>query len=624
MFDLEYQLKMLPKSPGVYIMKNSLGEIIYIGKAKVLRNRVRQYFRKTGLDIKTKMMVSNVTEFEYIVTNTEIESLILEQNMIKEYLPKYNINLKDDKRFPFIKVTINEDFPRVIMTRSTPKDGSKYFGPYTDVASVTETLETLKKIYPVRTCKRIILEGASPQRPCLNYHMGLCSAPCAGYITRAEYGKMIDEIISILSGHEVSLKRQLKEEMEEAAEKLDFEKAAQYRDKYLALEKVQNKQRIYFAQKESDEDYIALYKDETDTCVQVFFLREGKIMGREHFFIKDTLDQKEEYILTEFLESFYGKTAYIPKRICCKAVEDRELLEAFLSLKKGTKVHVEVPIIGEKKRLLELVEKNAEVTLSQFKGKILKDREDNLKTLEELRDLLGLEEVPKRIESFDISNIAGVDSVGSMIVFEDGKAKNSDYRRFKIKGVKGANDYASMKEIIERRFSRGLEESKLIKDRSMDAKLGKFTFFPDLILMDGGRGQVNIALEVLSNLGINIPVAGLVKDDRHRTRGIIYNNEEFNLKGRGSLFNLLTRIQDEVHRFAISYHRSLRKRTQISSKLDEIKGIGEKRRKNLLLKFGSIEEIAKASKEELLEVPSMDNKSADSVINYFKSQGKPV
>lgn len=619
MFDFEYQLKMLPKSPGVYIMKNRLGEIIYIGKAKVLRNRVRQYFRKSGLDVKTKIMVSNVAEFEYIVTNTEIESLILEQNMIKENLPKYNINLKDDKRFPFIKITLGEDFPRVFMTRSTPKDGSRYFGPYTDVGSVQETLEIIKKIYPIRTCKRIILDGGPYSRPCLNYHMGLCSAPCAGYISKDEYGKMINEIIAILTGQEVGLKRELKASMEEAAENLDFEKASQFRDKYFALEKVQKKQRIYFAQKESDEDYIGLFKDENDTCVQVFFLRDGKIQGREHFFIKDTLDQDPQYILTEFLENFYGKTAYIPKTICCGAIEDKDLLEKFLSLKKGSTVKVEIPSKGEKKRLLELVEKNAEVTLSQFKGKILKEREENITILEELKEILSLDEMPMRIESFDISNIAGVDSVGSMIVFENGKAKNSDYRRFRIKTVKGANDYDSMKEILERRFKRGLEEVNKIKENEMDIKLGKFTFFPDLILMDGGKGQVSAAKEVLNKLEIEIPVAGMVKDDRHRTKGLIFENEEISLKGKQELLNFLTRVQDEVHRFAISYHRSLRNRTQINSRLDEIPGIGERRRKNLLMKFGSIIEIEKATMEELLKVPSMDKRSAKSVIDFFSN-----
>ncbi len=619
MFDFDYQLSMLPKTPGVYIMKNSSGEIIYIGKAKILKNRVRQYFRKSGLDTKTRMMVSNVAEFEYIVTDSEIESLLLEQSLIKENMPKYNINLKDDKRFPFIKITLGEDFPRVFMTRATPKDGSRYFGPYTDVGSVYDTLESIKKIYPIRTCRRIIVEGGPPQKPCLNYHMGLCSAPCAGYISKDDYGAMINDIIRILSGHEISLNRSLKKEMEEAAENMEFEKAASLRDRLRAIEKVQKKQKIYFAQKESDEDYVGLYSDGQDTCVQVFFLRGGKIQGREHFILKDTLDQDKGYLLTEFLESFYGKTAYIPKTICTEETGDPALLNEFLTLKKGSPVKVEIPRIGEKRRLLDLVIKNAEVSLSQFKGKMLKEKEEGLSLISELGEILDLDQLPMRIESFDISNIAGVDSVGSMIVFEEGKPRNSDYRRFRIKTVKGANDYDSLKEILTRRFKRGLDELERIKSKEMDYTLGRFSFFPDLILMDGGKGQVSAAKEVLGELGLDIPVAGMVKDDRHRTRGIIMDNREISLQGRRNILNFVTRIQDEVHRFAISYHRSLRNRTQINSRLDQIKGIGPKRRKNLLMTFGSIEEIGKATEEELLKVPGMDKKSAASVTEYFKN-----
>lgn len=619
MFDFDHQLSILPNSPGVYIMKDQAGEIIYIGKAKVLKNRVRQYFRSgKALDLKTRLMVSHVAEFEYIVTDSEIESLILEQNLIKQHLPKYNINLKDDKRFPFIKITLREDFPRVFMTRQTPRDGSRYFGPYTDVGSVYETLEAIKKVYPIRTCKLTILEGGPFVRPCLNYHMGLCKAPCAGYISKKDYALMIAEIIQILNGHEVGLKKQMKQAMVQAAEELNFEEAAGLRDKIHALEKVQNKQKIYFAQKETDEDYVAIAQDETDACVQVFFQRDGKIQGREHFILKETMDQAPEYLLAEFLEGFYGKTAYIPKVIYSQALEDGDLIQRFLSLKKGSLVRLEEPKRGEKKRLIDLVARNAQVTLAAFKGKILKEAELGEEALEGLAAMLDLEEFPHRIEAYDISNIAGVDSVGSMVVFEDGRPKNSDYRRFKIKTVQGPNDYDSLREILDRRFARGVDEIHRMKAQDLEFTGGKFSFFPDLILMDGGKGQISVARQVLDKYQLDIPVAGLVKDDRHRTRGIIFQNQEIPLRGRSNVLHLITRIQDEVHRFAISYHRSLRKRTQIRSVLDDIPGIGETRRKNLLLKFGGIAAIKAASLEDLLATPGMNQRAAQAVLDFFR------
>lgn len=621
MFDFDYQLSILPRQPGVYIMKNSLGEIIYIGKAKVLRNRVKSYFKNTNQhSVKTRHLVSNIAEFEFIVTDSEIESLILEQNLIKENMPKYNINLKDDKRFPFIKVTVNDDFPKVFMTRVMKKDGSKYFGPYTDLGSLYETLEAIKKAYPIRTCNKLITVDGKATKPCLNFHMGLCSAPCAKLISKEEYRKSIDDIIDLLNGKNTKLSKSIKAEMEEAAEKLEFEKAAKLRDKYLAIEKIQKKQKIYFAQKDTDEDYVALFSDDKDTCVQVFFQRDGKIQGREHFMINDTMDQNPAEVLEEFIESFYGKTAYIPKQIYCEKIENFDLIEEFLSLKKGSKVFVEEPSRGEKKRLLELVKKNAEMTLSQFKGKILKDKEDSELALKTLAEILELEEFPHRIESYDISNIAGVDSVGSMIVFEEGKSKTSDYRRFKIKTVKGANDYESLKEILRRRFNRGLNEIKEIKNSELEYSLSKFSVFPDLILMDGGKGQLSMALDVLNEFGLEIPVAGIVKDDRHRTRGLIYQGKEVDLSKHRNVIHLLTKIQDEVHRFAITYHRSLRNRTTMTSLLDGIQGVGEKRRKNLLLHFGSIERIKEASVEELMSVNSMDKRTAESVHSYFNEK----
>ncbi|PKK39751.1 Excinuclease ABC subunit C [Clostridiaceae bacterium JG1575] len=618
MFDFDHQLSLLPKSPGVYLMKNASGDIIYIGKAKVLRNRVRQYFQSPQrLDRKTQLMVSHVAEFDYIVTDTEVESLILEQNLIKENLPKYNINLKDDKRYPFIKITMKEDFPRVFMTRRLEKDGSRYFGPYTDVDSLAETLEYLKKNYPIRTCKRIIIAGGEPQRPCLNYHMGLCKAPCAGLISQEAYGGMIEEILQVLSGHEVRLNRTLKKQMEEAAQALRFEEAAALRDQLLALESVQRKQKIHFAQKDSDEDYIALAKDAEDTCIQVFFLREGKIKGREHFILKQTLDQAPEELLGEFLKSFYGKTAYIPSRIYVQETQDLALIASFLSLKKDAPVHLDLPLRGDKKRLLDLVEKNAQVTLSAFKGKILREAQLGEEALEQLAELLGLPQAPTRIESYDISNIAGVDSVGSLVVFENGKEKPSDYRRFRIKSVRGPDDVASLKEIMTRRFARGQQEIEALKTQDLAVDASKFSFFPDLILMDGGKGQIHAAQQVLQAFHLDIPVAGLVKDDRHRTRGILYEGREVPLKKNPNVLQFLTKIQDEVHRFAITYHRSLRKRTQIRSVLEDVPGIGPRRRKNLLLHFGSVAAIQEATAEALLKVPAMDKRSVASLMDFF-------
>ena len=617
MFDFEYHLKNLPSKPGVYLMKNSLGEVIYVGKAKILKNRVKSYFQNSkNHSEKVRVMVKHIAEFEYIVTDSEMEALILECNLIKKYSPRYNILLKDDKFYPFIKITVNDDFPRVFVTRNYSKDGSKYFGPYTNGTAVYETINLINKIFPLRTCKLLIKEGGETVRPCLNYHIKKCFGPCGGYISKEEYGKMINDVIDILSGKDTTVLKVLQSEMEEASMNLEFEKAADLRDKILAIKAIVEKQKI-FKTMEGDEDFINIYKDEKDSCVQVFFSREGKILGREHFIFENTAEDSIEEILEEFITSFYGGTAKVPRTIYVPAISNVELVEEYLTIKRGAKVWIKVPQKGQKREMLEMVKNNAQITLEKFKDKYLIDKEINKIALEELQELLDLEIWPSRIEAYDISNIQGVDSVGSMIVFEEGRSKNSDYRRFRIKTVKGANDYDSMREILTRRFSHGLEEVKAIQESKLQFSAGKFSNFPDLIMMDGGKGQINIALEVLRDLNINIPVCGLVKDDKHATRGIIYNNEELIINRSSNLMQLIRRIQDEVHRFAITYHRSLRDKRTLHSILDDIPNVGEKRRRALLMKFGSVDNIKSATLEQLLETPSINNKAAESIYQYF-------
>lgn len=617
MFDFEYHIKNLPDKPGVYLMKNSLGEVIYVGKAKVLKNRVKSYFQKSkNHSEKVKVMVKNIAEFEYIVTDSEMEALILECNLIKKYSPKYNILLKDDKFYPFIKITVNDDYPRVFVTRRFAKDGSKYFGPYTNGSAVYETLDLIYKIFPLRNCKLVIKENGEKVRPCLNYHIKKCLGPCGGHISKDEYGKMINDIIDILSGKETYITKMLKSDMEKAAEELEFEKAASLRDKILSINAIAEKQKI-FKTMEGDEDFINIEQDEKDSCIQVFFSRDGKVIGREHFIFENTANESIGEIIEDFIGSFYGGTAKIPKTIYVPQIDNFDLMEEYLTIKRGAKVWIKVPQKGQKKEMLEMVKNNARITLEKFKDKYLKDKEINRISLLELQDLLELEECPQRIEAYDISNIQGVDSVGTMIVFEEGRAKNSDYRRFKIKTVKGANDYDSMREILTRRFNHGLDEIKAIQQRDLKLSAGKFSTFPDLIMMDGGKGQVNVALEVLQSLNIDIPVCGLVKDDKHQTRGIIYNNNELIINKGSNLMQLIRRIQDEVHRFAITYHRSLRDKRTLHSVLDDIPYVGEKRRRALLMKFGSVDNIKKASMQELLETQSIDKKSAESIYNYF-------
>ena len=619
MFDFDYQLKMLPEVPGVYLMRNNLGEIIYVGKAKILKNRVRQYFQNSkNHSEKVKVMVKNIAEFEYIVTDSEMEALILECNLIKKHSPRYNILLKDDKHYPFIKVTINEEFPRVFVTRNIINDGGKYFGPYTDSAAVYSTMELVKQIFPLRTCRRTIKEGLPTGRPCLNYHIGLCKAPCVGFINKEDYGKIIKGVLDLLNGKDKIIKDDLKRKMGNASENLEFEKAGMFRDKIIAIDKINEKQKIVIGNCEN-EDFINVYVDDKDVCFQIFFLRDGKIVGREHFILNDEASDVYYELIEGFIKRFYCAAAFIPKTIYVPFINEVEILEQWLSTKKDSKVVIKVPQKGEKKKTLEMVENNAKLTLEQFKLKDKQDKEIHKIALLEIVELLDLGDVPQRIESYDISNIMGVDSVGSMVVFEDGKPKTSDYRRFKIKTVIGANDYDSMREILERRFIHGLEEVEKIKERHLELSKGKFCVFPDLILMDGGKGQVNVALEVLNSLNIDIPVCGMVKDDKHKTRGLIYNNIEHNMRSNSQSNHLITRIQDEVHRFAITYHRTLRDKRTLYSILDNIPNIGEKRRRELLKKFGSIDNIKIASYNELMETPSIDSKAALCVIEYFKN-----
>lgn len=617
MFDFEYQLKMLPEKPGVYLMKNSLGEVIYVGKAKVLKNRVRQYFQNSkNHGSKVKAMVKNIAEFEYIITDSEMEALILECNLIKKYRPRYNILLKDDKHYPFIKITTNEDFPRVFVTRIRAKDGAKYFGPYPDASAIYETVELIKKIFPIRTCKKVIKVNGDRMKPCLNYHINLCKAPCAEYITKEEYTHIIKNLVDLLTGKDDNIVNSLKRQMEEAAENLEFEKAATLRDKIMAVDKIRERQKIILSNFEN-EDFINLYSDGEEWCCQVFFVRGGKIIGREHFILDNNIFEDKSEIISNFIKDFYGGTAFIPKNIYVPEGKDLELLQEWISSKKGTKVQVKIPKIGEKKKLLNMVEENAKIMLEQFKLKLKREKEFNHGSLSELAEILKLDEVPKRIEAYDISNIQGVDSVGTMVVFENGKPKNSDYRRFKIKTIKGPNDYDSMREILTRRFEHGLKEIIEIQERELLFSGGKFSVFPDLILMDGGKGQVNVALEVLEVLNIKIPVCGMVKDDKHKTKGLVYNNKELEIKSNSKVMNLITRIQDEVHRFAITYHRSLRDKRVLHSILEDIPNIGSKRRKELLKKFGNIENIKKASYNELMSTESINEKAAKSILDFF-------
>ena len=601
MFDIQEHLKQLPAEPGVYLMKDKFDNIIYVGKAKILKNRVRQYFQSSkNHSSKVKSMVKNIDKFEYIITDSEFEALILECNLIKKYKPKYNVLLRDDKTYPYIKVTTNEDFPRVLKVRKVIKDKAKYFGPYTNTTAVNDTLDIIKNIYPIRTCN-IDIERAikTNMRPCLNLHIKRCVGPCTGNVTKEEYNKMIEEIILFLSGKEEKLIDILKEKMNKCAMDFNFEEAAIYRDKIKSLEDMMEKQKIDTSTSDLNQDVIAMARAHDEACVQVFFVRNGKIVGREHFILEGVMDSTRESILGSFVKQFYMEQEYVPKEIIIEdEIEDSFILSEWLSSKKGQKVTIRVPQKGEKKSLIEMVRKNAIEYLEKFSDMNKRKYEKSIGALEELKQILNLDNIPKRIESFDISNIQGVDSIGSMVVFTNGKKDKKEYRRYKIKTVIGPNDYDSMAEIVERRL--------------------KYGDFPDLMLLDGGKGQVSAVKKVLNKYNVEIPLWGMYKDDKHRTKGLISQEKEIELDRTSNLYRFVASIQEEVHNYAISYHRSLRNKSLTKSELDDIQGIGEKRKKALLNHFKDIEAIKKATFEELLEVEGMNKTSSESVYNYFR------
>ena len=564
--------------------------------------------------------------FEYIVTDSELEALVLENNLIKENSPKYNTLLKDDKTYPYIKVTVGEDYPRILFSRTMKKDKSRYFGPYTSAAAVKDTIELLNKLYQLRTCNRVLPRDTGLERPCLNYHIKQCLAPCQGYVSKEEYRQQVAGALEFLNGNYSPILKDLEEKMNKAAEELEFEEAARYRDLLSSVRQVSQKQKITEGVGE-DKDILALYQDETEAVVQVFFVRDGKLIGREHYYMTHVPENNKPAILQDFVKQFYAGTPFIPRELMLQyEIEDAELIEKWLSERKGSRVYLKVPKIGSKEKLVELAAQNAKLVLSQDREKLKREEGRTIGAVKEISDLLQLPLTgTARMEAYDISNINGFENVGSMVVYEKGKPKRSDYRKFKIKSVSGPDDYACMREVLTRRFRHGMEESKELEEQEMDQEYGSFTKFPDLILMDGGRGQVNIALSVLEELGINIPVCGMVKDDNHRTRGLYYHNIELPIDTHSEGFKLITRIQDEAHRFAIEYHRSLRSKTQVKSVLDDIPGVGPARRKALMRHFKSLEEIRQASVEELMEIPEMNERTAEEIVTFFASQtGQPV
>lgn len=627
MFNVEEELKKLPRKPGVYIMRDDKDVILYVGKAINLHNRVRSYFRENiGRGPAIDQMVSLIARFEYIVTDSELEALVLENNLIKENSPKYNTLLKDDKTYPYIKVTVGEDYPRILFSRTMKKDKSRYFGPYTSAAAVKDTIELLNKLYQLRTCNRVLPRDTGLERPCLNYHIKQCLAPCQGYVSKEEYRQQVAGALEFLNGNYSPILKDLEEKMKKAAEAMEFEDAARYRDLLSSVRQVSQKQKITEGVGE-DKDILALYQDETEAVVQVFFVRDGKLIGREHYYMTHVPENNKPAILQDFVKQFYAGTPFIPRELMLQyEIEDAELIEKWLSERKGSRVYLKVPKIGSKEKLVELAAQNAKLVLSQDREKLKCEEGRTIGAVKEISDLLQLPLTgTARMEAYDISNINGFENVGSMVVYEKGKPKRSDYRKFKIKSVSGPDDYACMREVLTRRFRHGMEESKELEEQEMDQEYGSFTKFPDLILMDGGRGQVNIALSVLEELGIDIPVCGMVKDDNHRTRGLYYHNIELPIDTHSEGFKLITRIQDEAHRFAIEYHRSLRSKTQVKSVLDDIPGVGPARRKALMRHFKSLEEIRQASVEELMEIPEMNERTAEEIVTFFASQtGQPV
>ena len=622
MFDFDEELKKLPNAPGVYLMHDDNDTIIYVGKAVNLHNRVRSYFRKiVGRGPQIDRMVEQIARFEYIVTDSELEALVLENNLIKEYSPKYNTMLKDDKTYPYIKVTMGEEYPRIFLSREMKKDKSRYFGPYTSAAAVKDTIDLMNKLYQLKTCNRRLPRDIGLERPCLNYHIKQCAAPCQGYISKEEYRARIDQALDFLNGNYKPMLRELEQKMTDASEKMEFEEAAGYRDLYNSVKSVAQKQKITDSDGE-DKDIIALALEEHDAVVQVFFVRDGKLIGRDHFYMTHVEDCDSSQILLDFVKQFYAGTPYIPKELMLQEeIADTEILEKWRSARKGGRVYIRVPKKGAKEKLVELAAQNARLILSQDKERIRREEGRTIGAMKEIAALLNLEDV-SRMEAFDISNISGFANVGSMVVFEKGKAKRSDYRKFRIQSVSGPDDYACMREVLTRRFVHGMEEKEDLDRRQMDHTFGSFTKFPDLLLMDGGKGQVNIALQVLSELRLDIPVCGMVKDDNHRTRGLYYQNVEIPIDTRSEGFKLITRIQDEAHRFAIEYHRSLRSKAQVKSALDEIPGVGPARRKALMRHFGSISEIREASAEKLSEVPEIPGHIARQIYEFFRAEEK--
>ena len=618
MFHIEEELKKLPSLPGVYIMHDKHDAIIYVGKAISLKNRVRQYFQKSrNLGIKKEQMVEQIERFEYIVTDSELEALVLESNLIKEHKPKYNTMLKDDKNYPFIKVTTGEEFPRIMTARSMKKDKSKYFGPYTSAGAVKDVIELTRKLYHLRTCSRVLPRDIGKERPCLYYHIKQCYGPCQGYVSKEAYREQVDALLEFLNGNHKNVMKDLEEKMYQASEEMRFEDAAQYRDLMQSVERIGEKQKITDHPGE-DKDIIALAEEGLDAVVQVFFVRDGKLIGRDHFYMKTVPGDTRSMILSSFLKQFYAGTPFIPREIMIQdEIEDQDLIAQWLESRKGKKVRIVVPKKGTKEKLVELAYQNAKLVLLQDKERIKREEGRTIGAVKEISQLLGMENI-NRIEAFDISNISGFQSVGSMIVYEKGKPKRSDYRKFRIKGVKGPNDYASMEEVLTRRFVHGMNEQEERENRQLEQDYGSFTRFPDLIMMDGGRGQVNIALEVLAKLNLEIPVCGMVKDDKHRTRGLYFHNQEIPISRDSEGFKLITRIQDEAHRFAIEYHRSLRSKGQVHSVLDDIPGIGSARRKALMKHYKGLEGIKEASVEELSQIESMNEKAAKQVFEFFR------
>lgn len=619
MFDIEEELKKLPPNPGVYIMHDKRDAIIYVGKAINLNRRVHSYFRTgTKKTAKIQKMVSQIERFEYIVTDSELEALVLENNLIKEHRPKYNTMLKDDKTYPYIKVTMGEAFPRLVFSRTMKKDHSKYFGPYTSAGKVKDTMELLNKLFCLRTCRKSLPKDIGKDRPCLNYHMKQCSAPCAGKISREEYRKRVEGALDFLNGSYGPVLKGLEENMSRAAENMDFEEAIRYRELINSVKAVAQKQKITESDQE-DKDIIAMASDDKDAVMQVFFVRGGKLIGREHFYMTNVSEVPRGEIFENFMKQFYAGTPYLPRTIMLQEeIGDKELIGQWLSERKGMRVHIVVPKIGSKEKLVLLAAKNAEMVLSKDKERIKREEGRTIGAVKEIASAIGLEKAD-RIEAFDISNISGFQNVGSMVVYEKGKPRRSDYRKFRIKSVEGPDDYGCMREVLTRRFLHGMEEKKQYREKQMDEAFGSFTKFPDLLLMDGGKGQVNIAKEVLNSLHMDIPVCGMVKDDHHRTRGLYFENREIPIEKDSEGFKLITRIQDEAHRFAIEYHRSLRRNESVHSVLDDIKGVGPAKRKALMRHFKSIEEIKEAQVEELIKVPEISLNLAEEIYSFFHS-----